>query len=148
MKTLIVVLIIAAFLQNTYFSLDLVLIILICRAYTRSDKANLFLAFALGFLDSHLNLTALGFQSIIYLVIVQITASLSKSPLSGNSFLIIPISLALLSLNQLANLIFLHQTLLIFPKTIFGSLLSLPVLYLVRLWEERFIVRKEIKLKV
>jgi len=148
MKTLIIVLIIISFLQSTILPLNLVLIILICRAYIRPDKANLFLAFALGLLDSHLNLTSLGFQSIIYLVIVQITESLSKSPLSRNSFLIIPISLALLSLNQLANLILSHQTLLIFPKMFLESLLSFPILYLIRLWEERFIVRKEIKLKV
>ena len=148
MKTLIIVLIIISFLQSTILPLNLVLIILICRAYIRPDKTNLFLAFALGLLDSHLNLTSLGIQSIIYLVIVQITESLSKSPLSRNSFLIIPISLALLSLNQLANLIFLHQTLLIFPKMFLESLLSWPSLYLLRLWEERFIVQKEIKLRI
>ena len=148
MKTLIIILIIISFLQSTILPVNLVLIILICRAYIRPDKANLFLAFALGLLDSHLNLTAFGFQSIIYLVTVQITESLSKSRLSGNSFLIIPISLALLSLNQLANLILSHQTLLILPKTVFESLLSWPILYLVKLWEEIFIVRKEIKLKV
>lgn len=148
MKTLIIVLIIVSFLQSAILPLNLVLIMLICRAYIRVDKANLFLALAFGLLDSHLNLKPLGFQSIIYLSFVQITASLSKSPLSGNSFLIIPISLALLSLNQLANLILSHQTFLIFPKTILESLLSWPALYLLRLWEERFIVRKEIKLKV
>lgn len=148
MKTLIIILIIISFLQSTIMPVNLVLIILICRAYIKVDKANLFLAFALGLLDSHLNLTVLGMQSIIYLIIVSITEGLSKSRLSRNSLLIIPISFALLILNQLINFIFLHQSFQLIPKIFLESLLSLPLFYLIRLWEERFIVQKEIKLKV
>lgn len=147
MKTLIIVLIIAAFLQTTILPLDLVLLILICRAYIKPDKSNLYLSFAFGLLISHLNLESLGLQSLIYLIIIAATESLSKSRLAGNPLLIIPISLILLSLNQIMNSLISHQTFEL-SKLIFASLLSLPILYLVRLWEERFIVRKEIKLKI
>ncbi|MBI2329923.1 hypothetical protein HYU94_00855 [Candidatus Daviesbacteria bacterium] len=140
MKTLIIVLIIAAFLQTTILPIDLVLLILICRAYVVSEKNNLYLSFIFGFLISHLNLINLGSQSLIYLVIVQAAQILSKIRLAGNPLLIVPISLVFLSLVNLGTLDF--------PKIILTSLLSLPILYSLRLWEERFIVRKEIKLKV
>ena len=147
MKTLIIILIIAAFLQTTILHIDLVLLILICRAYIRPDKANLYLAFAFGLLTSHLNLTGLGFQSLVYLTIVTATQVLSKSNLAGNPLLIVPISLVFLFLNQVASLYISHQTLEL-SGLVFAGILSLPILYLVRLWEERFIVRKEIKLKM
>lgn len=147
MKTLIIILIIASFLQTTIIPVDLVLLILICRAYVRTDKANLYLGFAFGILISHLNLTSLGFQSLIYLVSIQATQILSKSRLAGNPLLIMPISLVFLSLNQITGFVINHQTFEL-SKIIFASFLSLPILYLVRLWEDRFIVRKEIKLKM
>lgn len=139
MKTLIVVLIIVSLLQSAILPINLVLIILICRSYLRAEKSNLFLAFGFGLLDGYLNLTSLGQISLIYLTVVQITQSLSKSRLAGNLLLIIPISWVLLFLTQQPtsiSLIFLE------------SLISLPTLYILRLWEERFIIRKEIKLKV
>jgi len=50
-------------------------------------------------------------------------------------------------LYQIAISNFTHQGAQ-FPKIFLESLLSLPIFYLLRLWEERFTVRKEIKLKV
>lgn len=147
MKTLIVILIIAAFLQTTVVPIDLVLLILICRAYIINEKENLYLAFAFGLLTSHLGLVNLGLHSLVYLVIVQVVQVLSKSNLAGNSLVIIPISLVLLYVNQFVNSLFSYTTLGFFG-VIIASFLSLPILYLVRMWEERFITRKEIKLKV
>lgn len=148
MKTLILVLIICSFIQSTILPVDLVLIILICRSYLRADKANLWLAFSFGLLNAHLNLTTLGFHSLIYLNIVAVTESLSKSRLAGNLFLIIPLSLILLSINQFISSVIFHEVLLSLPKLVTEALLSLPILYLVKIWEERFIVQKEIKLKI
>lgn len=147
MKTLIIILIIAAFLQTTILPVDLVLIILICRSYIKSEKSNLYLAFVFGFLTAHLNLSALGLQSLIYLSVVQMTQMLSKIRLAGNPLLIVPLTLIFLSLNQIVISVISHQT-FEFPNLIFTSLLSLPALYLIRFWEERFVVRKEIKLKI
>lgn len=147
MKTLIIILIIASFLQTTIIPIDLVLLILICRAYVRIDQVNLYLGFAFGILTSHLSLTVLGLESLIYLFSIEATNMLSKLRLAGNPLLIMPISLVFLSLNQITCAVINHQTFEL-SKIIFASFLSLPILYLVRLWEERFIVRKEIKLKV
>ena len=147
MKTLIIILIIAIFLQTTILPIDLVLLILICRAYVKSEKANLYLGFVFGLLVSHLNLTPLGLQSIAYMVAVAATESLSKLRLAGNPLLIIPISFIFLFINQIINSS-LNYNLLDLSKLIFASISSLPMLYLIRFWEERFIVRKEIKLKI
>lgn len=148
MKTLIAVLIIASLLQSTILPINLVLIILIARALIRPEKANLFLAFAMGLFVSHLNLQPIGWQSLIYLVLVQLAQILSKTRISANPMVIAPLVFVLLSFNQISNAFVLNQSIKLLPQVLLESLLSLPVFYLVRLWEERFIVRKEIKLKV
>jgi len=147
MKTLIIILIIASFIQTTILPIDLVLLILICRSYIKSDCANLYLAFFFGIFISHLNLASIGFQSLIYLSSVETTEILSKLRLAGNPLLIVPLAFFLITLSQFANSILGHSS-FEFSKAIFACFLSLPVLLLVRLWEERFIVRKEIKLKM
>lgn len=147
MKTLIVILIIASFIQSTILSFNLVLIVLICRSYLKSDNANLFLAFTFGLIDSHLNLITLGITSLMYLITITIVGSLSKSRLAGNSYLIIPLSLILLLINHLLLLPFTNQP--IQPtKIILEALISLPIFYAIRLWEERFTVQKGIKLRI
>lgn len=148
MKTLIVILIIASFLQTTILPLDLVLLVLICRSYIKSEKINLYLAFGFGLLISHLELKTLGLISITYLVLIFLTQILSKSRLAGNSLLIVPVSLILLFLNQIISSQLTLQAFQFSFKIFIESLLALPVLYLIRFWEERFIVRKEIKLRV
>lgn len=136
MKTLIIILIIASLLQTTILPINLVLIILICRAYLKAEPANLYLAFAFGLLISYLDLKPIGVQSIVYLTSVLLIQVLSKSRLAGHWLLITPISLIFLSLNQLST------------KVIWESLFSLPIFYLIRWWEERFIAQKDIKLRL
>lgn len=148
MKTLIIILIIASFLQATIIPINLVLIVLICRAYVRPDKTNLLLAFSFGLLTSHLNLNPFGLESMIFLVIVQISGALSKSPLATNYLTIMPISFGLLSLNLTISSLLTNQAIHLMPQILLESLLSLPIFYLVRFWEERFVIRKEIKLRI
>lgn len=148
MKTLILILIIISFIQSTILPVNLVLIILIARSLIRPGKENLILAFCFGFLISHLNLQILGYTSLLYLVLIQLTEVLSKTRLSANPLLIMPLT-ALLSLTYLMITSFLtHQSPQIIPQVLIESAVSLPIFYMVRLWEERFIVRKEIKLRV
>lgn len=147
MKTLIVILIIASFLQSTIIPINLVLMILICRAYITSDKANLYLAFVFGLFIAHLNLNRLGIESLFYLIIVLITGLLSRLRLAGNPLLIIPVVFVLLFVDQLVGFYLTYQ-IFDFSKVIIASFLSLPVLYLIRAWEERFVFQKDIKLKI
>ncbi len=148
MKTLIAVLIICSFIQSAILPMDLVLIILICRSYIRPGKSNLLLAFAFGLLNAHLNLTILGLQSLIYLILVALTEGLSRSRLAGNSLLIIPLTLLLSSINQVVPSILIQKSVQLFPRVVLEAFFSLPILYLIRLWEERFIVRRGIKLRL
>lgn len=136
MKTLTVTAIIISFLQTTVLPLDMALIILISRAYLRAQKSNLFLAFFLGFLISHLTLGPLGVKSMVYLTVVQITQVLSKSRLAGHPFLIVPLSFVFSLLD--GN----------FYLAVVASIFSLPIFYSLRLWEERFSSAKEIKLRI
>lgn len=147
MKTLIVILIIASFLQATIIPLDLVLIILICRSFIRADKANLYLAFSFGLFLSILNFTPMGTQSIIFLMLIAIVESLSKSRLSQNALLVVPICFGAIILNLVIISFITHESIQLIPK-IYGGFLSLPTLYLIRFWEERFTVKKEIRLRI
>lgn len=148
MKTLIIILTALSFLQSTFIFLDLVLIILILRSYIVLDKSNFYLAFGFGLLLSHLNFTPLGFQSLIFLLIVGATHLISKSPFSSNLFTIIPITFVFLSLNNVALSLLLHQSIQISLKILLESLFSLPIYIFFRMWEERFVVKPGIKLKL
>lgn len=147
MKTLIIVLIIAAFLQTTVLPIDLVLLILICRAYLKSGRENIYLAFAFGLLVAHLNLTNLGLTAFFYLIIVQITQIISRRSFFNHPLVIIPVSLILLSFSHIINFLLNRQTIEL-PKILIAALVSLPIFYLIKLWEERFVVRQEIKLRI
>lgn len=147
MKVIIAILIIAAFLQSTILPIDLVLLVLIPRAYIKPDRTNLYLAFIFGLFISHLDLTKFGLQSLIYLIIIQATQVLSRLRLAGNPLLIIPVTLVFLLLDQVVNILLTHQ-MWDFPGILFASFLSLPILYMLKIWEERFIAQKEIKLKM
>ena len=148
MKILIMILTLVSFIQTTIFPIDLVLIILICRGYIKDDPKNLYLAFVFGLLVSMLDLKLLGLQSIIYLILIQATQVFSRLRLAGSWLLIFPINLILLYLSLFINSIFLHQSAQYFPKIFIGSFLSLPIFFLIKLWEERFIVHKGIKLRI
>lgn len=147
MTTLTIILIVASFIQTTILPIDLVLLILICRSYLRSDSSNLYLAFFFGIFISHLNLGNIGFQSLIYLCLIEVTDILSRLRLAGNPLLIVPLTFVLLALSQFANSMLINSNFDFF-RIIIACFLSLPILFLLRLWEERFIVRKEIKLRM
>lgn len=148
MKTLIAILIIASFLQNTILPVNLVLIVLICRSLVRVDKTNLYLAFGFGLLNSYLSVTVLGLESLLFLGIVQAVQMLSRSRFASSAFLIIPLCIFFLSLNYLVLSLTTHNSVVLFPRILWEGLISLPIYYLIKLWEERFVVRKELKLKV
>ncbi len=147
MKTLIIILIIASFIQTTILPVNLVMLILICRAYIKSNQTNLYLGFIFGILTSHLDLSNIGIQSLLNLSFVEATEILSKLRLAGNPFLIIPLVVFFITFSQFVSLIQNHGS-FEFQTVILTSILSVPTLFLVRLWEERFIVKEGIKLRV
>lgn len=148
MKTLIGILIISSFIQTTTVPINLVLIILISRALIRPEKNNLLLAFSFGLLISHLKLQLIGFDSLIYLLLVQITQTLAKSRISAHPFFIFPLILIYSLVVITAQSFLLAQSTRLIPQIFLDSLASLPIFYLIKIWEERFRVRNEIRLRL
>lgn len=136
MKILILVLIILSFLQGIILPVNLVLLVLICRAYLTRQKSTLYLAFFSGLLLAHLNLQPLGLASLKFLLFVQVTQALARRPLAGHPIVVVPLSF-LFTLTD-GN----------FPLALVSALASLPIFYFLRLWEERFAPPKEIKLRL
>lgn len=147
MKTTVFILFIAAFLQTTVLPINLVLIILICRAYIKPGQINLFLAFAFGLLIAYLSLGNLGLQALNFLVLIQLAQIFSKIKFFTHPILIVPLTFILLSIYELVNSLLNQQSPQIIPTCLFESITSFFIYYLIALWEERFIVPKDIKLK-
>lgn len=148
MKTLIAILIIASFVQSTIIAVNLVLIILICRAFIKEEDKNLYLAFAFGLLIAQLNANLLGFQSSIYLITIFATHLIQRSRFARNWILIIPLGFIFFSLDTTVMSVLTNQSIQLFPKAVWETLLIVPVFHLSRIWEERFIPKKDIKLRV
>ncbi|OGE37069.1 hypothetical protein A3D79_00565 [Candidatus Daviesbacteria bacterium RIFCSPHIGHO2_02_FULL_39_8] len=127
---------------------DLVLIILICRSFIKEEDKNLYLTFAFGLLVAHLNGNLIGTQSIIYLVTIFATHLIQRSRFAKNWILIIPLSLIFFSLNTATLSVLTNQSIQLFPKVVWETLLIVPAFHLLRIWEERFIPKKDIKLRV
>lgn len=147
MIQLVITLIFLSFLQATILPWNLILIILISRSFITDEKDNFYLAFGFGLFLSLLLGYSLGVLSLIYLICVAGVGLVKKTQLVSQWFAILPISLILLLFDHLAeSLIFgsRENFLSVLPQLI----LVLPVYFLIRFWEERFIPKKEIKLKV
>jgi rod shape-determining protein MreD len=148
MKAFIFVLILAAFIQSTVLPINLVLLLIIIRSYIRIERENLYLAFAFGLFLSLLEHTPLGLYSLLYLILVEVTHLFSKAPISRNFFTVIPIMVVLLVVNDVVTSLIEGISIHIFPQILVEGILILPIYIVLRMWEERFIVRKEVRLKV
>jgi len=147
MKLFIFILILACFLQGAFLPLNIALILLISRSLIAVERSNLYLAFIAGILLGLLTSLNIGFYALIFIVMVELTHLLRKSPLSANILTVVPLTfLFLLALSLLEQFIFgsAVQTSLLLIQAV----LSLPIFLLVRFWEERFIIAAPLKLKV
>lgn len=147
MTPLILTLILFCFLQEAFLSFNIVLLILICRAFIAPEKENYYLAFTFGLLLSFLAGYPLGILSVIYLLIILIISIFKKFQFTSHFLAIIPVTAFALILDAFIRSVFLSSSInywLIIPEII----LVMPVYFLILFWEERFIPKKEIKLKV
>ncbi len=139
MKTLIFVFILILFLQTTIVPVNLFLSVLILRSFLRPGKENLFLAFTLGLLLSFLNNSSLGLYSLLFICLSEATQIIAKSRLGKHILIatgLVVFAQAIFSLfNHLSN---------IYIEIFF----AVPLYFLVKFWEERFIIKPEIKLKI
>lgn len=148
MKTLIVVLILLSFLQATLIPFDLVLIFLILRAYEISGKENLYLAFGFGLLVSYLENSPLGVYSLIYLGLILTTQFYKKTPISSSLLFGLPLIVMILSINLSLTSLLFSSSIQLFPRVLYETLIAIPVYFILKNWEERFVLKNEVKLRI
>lgn len=148
MKILIFILILAAFLQASILPFNLVLLILVLRSYIVSEREDLFLAFFFGLLVSHLEVTPLGDQSLIYLILVECARVIGRLPLSNNILTVLFLAFFSTCFNNVAIDLTTGASIQLFPNVFISTVLAIPIYVALRFWEERFVVRPEIRLKV
>lgn len=147
MKLFILFLVLACFLQTTLIPINLCLIFLISRAFVVDEKENYFLAFFGGILLGLLFPVNLGFYAVIFLVIIKLVSVIRQSGFASNIIIILPLSLLLFTANSFLQGQFLGQT-INYSLILIETGIMLPIYVLVKLWEERFIVKPHLKLRM
>lgn len=147
MKLFLFSLFLAAFLQTTLVGLNLSLIVILSRCVIISEKKNFYVAFFAGGLLGLLSSQNLGFWSLIFLMIVCMIHLLKKMSLTFNFKTIIPLAFLIVSITSFFEYLIFGQS-LNFSKIFFESIFSLPAYLTFKFWEERFIVKPAIKLKI
>lgn len=147
MKLFIFILLIAAFLQTSFIPLNLCLIILICRSYAIHQKENYYLALYAGIFLGILSSANLGFWPLIMIPTVFIIHTIRLLPITGRVLTIIPVALLLLLASSGLEKLILN-TAFVWWYPMISSIIALPIFIVIREWEERFITKKGIKLKL
>lgn len=140
-------LLILSFLQGALTPLNLVLVFLLVRSFVSDGQGNLWLAFGFGLLLSLLLGYPLGSLSLLYIMAVFLVRLVKKTRLAGIWPALLPLLLVLLFFERLAVKV-VAGTGFDWWWVAVEAVLALPVYLLVRLWEERFVVSHEIKLKI
>ncbi len=141
------VLILATFIQASFLPINILLLVLIARSFITHDQKNFYLAFSFGLLLSLLLGKPLGSLSFIYLILLTSVRFIKRTPLASRWIVILPLGFILLLADRLIEgLIF--KSSLNTGALIVETVLILPVYFVVRFWEERFVPRKEIRLKI
>lgn len=147
MKTFLLIVLLLAFLQSTFLPLNLVLVMLISRSLVLDEPGNLLSAFLAGLILSFLTQVNLGYWPLLFILAVKLIQLLKRIPVSFNALMVFFSSGLVISVVSLLNQLFIDQDLHIL-QIIFESVLVIPAFYFTRFWEERFIVKKSIKLKI
>lgn len=147
MIPLIFILVLFSFLQEAFLPYNIVLLILISRAFVITEKENYYLAFIFGLILAYLAGYPLGSLSIIYLIIIFIIHIFRKFQFVTHPLIMIPVAFVALLADQFARSLMLGSNIDL-GKIPVQVILVIPIYFAVLLWEERFIVRKDIKLKV
>lgn len=147
MIPLIFVLVLLSFLQEAFLPFNIVLLVLVSRAFVVDEKKNYYLAFIFGLVLSFLAGYPLGSLSIIYLIIILTIHIFRRFQFVTHPLIVIPVTGVSLFADQLARSLMLGSNLDV-RQILIQMVLVIPIYFAVLLWEERFIVRKDIKLKV
>lgn len=147
MKFFLIILLFLSFIQTTIIPFDLVLVILLLHTYIRPGKQNLYLAFFFGILISHLTQQPLGLYPIVYLFLVELAQSLTTAPIHKNLFFAGFALLSFLTFEKLVLGKFAGTSLYLWP-VLTEIIIALPVYFILKIWNERFIIKKDIRLRI
>lgn len=147
MFLLVVILVFIGFFQSAFLSADLLLVVLIIRAFVVTDKINYYLGFGLGILVALLSSSPMAAVSLIYLVNIKLVYIFKSFSAASNWLLIFPITLILVVLSEASKSWFYNQT-FEYAGVIVSAIFSIPAFFAIRAWEERFIPEKQIKLRL
>ena len=147
MKLFILLIIISLFLQSSFVPVNLVLILIISRALVTEDISNYYASFFAGIFLGILSVSNIGYWPITLLIIVKAVYLSKKLPLSKNILSAVITAFILILLSDFLQSKFLSQNFQIL-KTISEALLTVPFYYLFKFWEDRFIVKPEVRLKI
>lgn len=147
MKILLLLLILFAFFQSAVSTLNFVLIILIARSLVLESKENLVLAFFGGFMLSFLTQTNLGYWPLLLILVTRLGHLLRKLPVSFNPVMVFIAGSIQVLLVLMAGKFFIGSGFEVYPH-LYETLLVVPSYYLIRMWEERFVPKSELRLKL
>lgn len=147
MKLFTFILLIAAFLQTSFLPLDLCLILLVCRSYAIHQPNNYFLALLTGLFLGILTSTNVGFWPIIFVTAVLIIHLVRLLPITSRFLTVVPVAFLILLGSDMAANFFLRLPFNFWYPAI-GSLIALPIYVAIKEWEERFVAKPGIKLRL
>lgn len=147
MKLLIPLLFLASLMQTSFLPINLCVVILICQSYLYEDRANYFLAFIGGLLLAVLSPINIGFWPLVFLIIVKISHLVRKLPIVPSLFTVpVLAGVILVFLSVLEQ--FLFNKSFDLKEIIWGVIVSLPIYFLLQIWQERLFFRNDIKLRI
>lgn len=147
MKLFFLIFILVAFIQTSFLDINLCLMLIIARSFVVDRPSNYIVAFGGGLILGLLSGQNLGYFASIFLVTTKLIQIFKRLPISSNFLTVIPVATVILLVFEGFEALVFRQT--FNPlKTILESIMILPIYALVRFWEERFIVKHEIKLKI
>lgn len=147
MKVFLLFIVLFAFLQSAVITLNLVLVILAARSLVLSDRSNLIIAFFGGLMLSFLTQTNLGYWPLVLILIVKLGELLRRLPVSFNILTVFVAGSLQVLVVVLLNKLFLGDRIEIYPHLL-EAILVVPSYYLIKMWEERFVAKSAIKLRV
>lgn len=147
MIPLILTLILLVFLQEAFLPFNLVILIIVSRSFITAEKENYYLAFCFGLLLSFLAGYQLGILSMIYLVIVLAISIFRKIQFATHPLIVVPVAGGALLIDTLIKSLMLSSS-INYWSILTQVVLVIPIYFMVLFWEERFIPKKDIKLKV
>lgn len=147
MKAFLLFIVLFAFLQSAVLTLNLVLVILIARSLVLDDGENLISAFFGGLILSLLTQTNLGYWPLVLILTVKLGQLLKSLPVSFNPIMIFIAGAVQILMVVLLNKFFINERIEIYPHII-EAVLVLPAYFLIRIWEERFVAKSTIKLRI